>query len=122
VCGVPGRRAARRRARVAGLATVTDEVLRELARMARLEPSAAEARGADGPAARARDALVTMIEAVETLRAVDVSGVPPYLGGDLPGCPLRADVPGPCLPREQILAAAPAQQDGRISTPRVRND
>lgn len=96
------------------MATVSDELLRELARVARLEPPAAQARG--------RDALAAMIEAVETLRAVDVSGAPPYLGGEPSECPLRADVPGPCLPREQILAAAPAQREGRISTPRVRND
>lgn len=103
------------------MATVTDEALRELALAARLEPpdqAAVEARRGDGPH---RAMLAGMIERVETLRTLELAGVPPYLG-EPPECPLRADVPGPCLPREQILAAAPAQHDGRISTPRVRGE
>lgn len=54
----------------------------------------------------------------------DGSQVEPVQGRDQLGAPQAAqagapDVPAPCLPRETVLAEAPASQDGFFLVPRV---
>ena len=88
--------------------------VRHVARLARLALSPEEEE-------RFAAQLGHVLEYIERLSAVDVSGIEPLsfagdVGADLP---LRDDVPLPSLPRETVLAQAP-QQDGRaFVVPRI---
>jgi len=91
--------------------------VRHVARLARLELTAAEE---ETFAAQ----LSHVLEYVEKLNAVDVSGVAPLsFAGDASAeeawSALRADEPRPGLPRERALAAAPAQDGAAFVVPRI---
>ena len=62
-----------------------------------------------------------MLEYIERLRAVDVTGVEPlsFAGDADAGLPLRDDVPRPCLPREKVLSQAPQQDGQAFVVPRI---
>jgi len=66
--------------------------------------------------------LAAVLEHAGDLAALDTTGVPP------PAHPLelvnvlRDDVPRPCLDRDEVLAMAPAAEDGRFRVPKILGD
>jgi aspartyl-tRNA(Asn)/glutamyl-tRNA(Gln) amidotransferase subunit C len=63
--------------------------------------------------------LASILEYAEDLAAIDVAGVPPT-AHPLPLVNvLRADSAGPTLDRDEVLAEAPAAEDGRFRVPRI---
>jgi aspartyl-tRNA(Asn)/glutamyl-tRNA(Gln) amidotransferase subunit C len=91
---------------------LTEEELEHLERLARVRLS-------DASRERLREQLERIIEFVKQLQATDTAGIEPraYVGEFKPE--LRGDVTGPCLPREEVLAASPGKQDGCFSVPPV---
>jgi len=65
--------------------------------------------------------LSRIVEFVEQLQQVDITGVKPT--DQVTGLEdvMRKDVVTPSMPREQLLANAPAQKDGYIVVKRVLN-
>lgn len=62
------------------------------------------------------DAILTYME---KLAELDVSEVPPMTHAVAAVMPLREDVVGPSLPREEALAGAPRRRDGCFEVPRI---
>lgn len=63
--------------------------------------------------------LAGILEYAEDLAAIDVAGVAPT-AHPLPLVNvLRADSVGPTLDRDEVLAEAPAAEDGRFRVPRI---
>jgi aspartyl-tRNA(Asn)/glutamyl-tRNA(Gln) amidotransferase subunit C len=86
------------------------EQVLHVARLARLELG-------DDEVARMADELSGILEHVDRMRRLELDGVPPTTHvADVTGA-LRADEPRPSWPREQILAAAPAEKDGGFLVP-----
>ena len=55
--------------------------------------------------------LSAVLDHVATIAELDLDGVPPtshVIGDDVPTQPLRPDEPRPSLPRDVVLAQAPA--------------
>ncbi len=88
-----------------------DEV-RHVARLARLELSDEELHGLVGE-------LTALLEHVDAIRQLDTSGVPATAHAIPLSNVLRDDVVGPCLERDEVLAAAPAAEEGRIVVPAI---
>jgi aspartyl-tRNA(Asn)/glutamyl-tRNA(Gln) amidotransferase subunit C len=87
-------------------------IIAHVARLSRLEVSPEETE-----AFRAQ--LGSILDHFRTLEALDVTDVP-ATSHVLPVTNvLREDVPGPCLPREEVLANAPEVEDGFIVVPPV---
>jgi aspartyl-tRNA(Asn)/glutamyl-tRNA(Gln) amidotransferase subunit C len=88
--------------------------VRHVARLARLALSPDEEE-------RFAAQLGHVLEYIERLNAVDVSGVEPlsFAGDAQAGLPLRDDQPVPCLPRETVLARAPQQDGESFVVPRI---
>lgn len=66
--------------------------------------------------------LGAILEHVESLRALDVSGVPPMthaLAAEGRPPALRDDVPAPCLSPDEALANAPAREGTFFKVPRI---
>ena len=86
------------------------EQVLHVARLARLELSEDEV-------ARMTGELSAILEHIEKISALDLDGVPPTSHVvDVPNA-LRPDVPRECLPREVVLANAPAVEDDGFSVP-----
>jgi aspartyl-tRNA(Asn)/glutamyl-tRNA(Gln) amidotransferase subunit C len=88
--------------------------VRHVARLARLALSEEEEE-------RFAAQLGHVLEYVERLQAVDVAGVEPlsFAGDAAAGLPLREDEPGPCLPRDKVLAQAPEHNGEAFLVPRI---
>jgi aspartyl-tRNA(Asn)/glutamyl-tRNA(Gln) amidotransferase subunit C len=96
--------------------------VRHVARLARLALSAEEEE-------RLASQLQHVLEYIERLQQVDVSGVEPLsFAGDTgapatssseSGLPLREDEPRPSLPREKVLAQAPQADEQAFLVPRI---
>jgi aspartyl-tRNA(Asn)/glutamyl-tRNA(Gln) amidotransferase subunit C len=88
--------------------------VRHVARLARLSLSAEEEE-------RFAAQLGHVIEYIERLQAVDVSGVEPlaFAGDAQAAAPLREDEPRPSLPRETVLEQAPEQDGKAFVVPRI---
>ena len=88
--------------------------VRHVARLARLALSPEEEE-------RFAAQLGHVLEYVERLQAVDVSGIEPlgFAGDAAAGLPLRDDEPRPSLPREKVLAQAPEQDGEAFLVPRI---
>lgn len=88
--------------------------VRHVARLARLALSEEEEE-------RFAAQLGNVLEYVERLQAVDVSGVEPlgFAGDATAALPLREDEPQPCLPREKVLSQAPEQNGEAFLVPRI---
>ncbi|MGI8714995.1 MAG: Asp-tRNA(Asn)/Glu-tRNA(Gln) amidotransferase subunit GatC [Solirubrobacteraceae bacterium] len=81
-----------------------------VARLARLELDEAELQRMAGE-------LSAVLDHVERIRGLDLTGVQPTSHAvDVAGV-MRADEPVPCLAREVILAAAPEPVDGGFGVP-----
>jgi aspartyl-tRNA(Asn)/glutamyl-tRNA(Gln) amidotransferase subunit C len=88
--------------------------VRHVARLARLALS-------DEEEERFAAQLGHVLEYVERLQAVDVSGVEPlaFAGDAAAGLPLRPDQPRAGLPRETVLAQAPETDGESFLVPRI---
>jgi aspartyl-tRNA(Asn)/glutamyl-tRNA(Gln) amidotransferase subunit C len=81
-----------------------------VARLARLELDEAEVE-------RMAEELSKVLEHVDRIRELDLTGVEPTSHAvDLAGV-MRADEPVPSLPRDVVLAAAPEPVDGGFGVP-----
>jgi len=91
---------------------ITTEDVAHVARLARLSLDAEELERFTGQ-------LAAVLEHAADLEALDTSGVEPT-AHPLPLVNvLRDDVPGPCLPHDEVLAAAPETEDDRFLVPRI---
>ena len=86
------------------------EQVLHVARLARLELSEDEVSRMTGE-------LSAILEHIEKISALDLDGVPPTTHVVDVLNALRPDVPRPCLPREVVLANAPAVDDDGFSVP-----
>ena len=78
-----------------------------IAHLARLELTEAEIVGFQGE-------IESILGHVEKLKEVDVEGIEPTAHAVPVTDVTRADVPGQCLPREAVLANAPALLDDEL--------
>ena len=60
--------------------------------------------------------LSSILDHIEKISELDLDGVPPTATSSRSSNGLRADVPGPCLPREVALAQAPARRTAASSS------
>ncbi|MBV8950036.1 MAG: Asp-tRNA(Asn)/Glu-tRNA(Gln) amidotransferase subunit GatC, partial [Actinobacteria bacterium] len=68
---------------------------------------------------RFTDQLEVILEHAADVSSLDTAGVPPT-AHPLPLVNvLRMDAPRPGLPRDEVLAMAPAAEDGRFRVPRI---
>ncbi len=86
--------------------------VRHVARLARLQLSAEEEE-------RFAAQLAHVLDYIERLRQVDVSGVEPLSFAGESDVPMREDAARPGLPREKVLAQAPAQDGQAFVVPRI---
>jgi aspartyl-tRNA(Asn)/glutamyl-tRNA(Gln) amidotransferase subunit C len=93
-------------------ARITPEEVRELALLARLRLSEDEV-------ARLTGDLAAILDYVDTLSAVDVSGVEPMTHAVPFDCPERADEVAPSLPVDEALANAPRREAHFFQVPRI---
>ena len=94
------------------MAGISREQVVHVARLARLDLTEEELDRFTGQ-------LHAVLEHVAGLEALDTAGVPPT-AHPLPLVNvLRDDVPGPSLDRDEVLAQAPAAEDGRFRVPRI---
>jgi len=66
--------------------------------------------------------LAAVLEHAGDLAALDTAGVPPTAHPLELVNVLRDDVPRPCLDRAEVLAMAPAAEDGRFRVPKILGD
>jgi aspartyl-tRNA(Asn)/glutamyl-tRNA(Gln) amidotransferase subunit C len=63
--------------------------------------------------------LAAVLDHAEDLAAFDLDGIAPTAHPNASSSPLRDDEVVPCLPRDEVLAAAPAVEDDRFCVPRI---
>lgn len=88
-----------------------DDVI-HVARLARLDLSDSEIDEFTGQ-------LASILEHAARVSALDVTGVAPTAHPLPLANVLRADVARPGIDRDEVLAAAPAAEDGRFRVPRI---
>ncbi len=93
-------------------ARITPEVAAKVARLARLDIAPDEL-------VRMTAQLEGMLEHFADIDALDLSGVVPMTQAYPLVNVLRADVVQPGLDRDEVLAAAPAAEDGRFRVPPI---
>ena len=93
-------------------ARITPEEVRELALLSRLRLS-------DDEVARLTGDLAGILEYVDALSALDVSGVEPMTHAVPFDCPLRDDAVAPSLTAEEALANAPRREGSFFQVPRI---
>ena len=86
-----------------------------VARLARLDLT-------DDELSRFTDQLAAVLAHAGDLAALDTAGVPPTAHPLELVNVLRDDVPRPCLDRDEVLAMAPAAEDGRFRVPKILGD
>lgn len=86
------------------------EQVLHVARLARLELNEDEV-------ARMTGELSAILDHIEKISALDLDGVPPTSHVVEVPSALRPDEPRPCLPRDVVLAPAPAVEDDGFSVP-----
>lgn len=91
---------------------ITAADVRHVARLARLDVT-------DDEVALFVEQLGAVLEHAEDVAALDTHGVPPTAHPLPLRNVLRDDVPGASLDRAEVLAEAPAAQDGRFRVPRI---
>jgi aspartyl-tRNA(Asn)/glutamyl-tRNA(Gln) amidotransferase subunit C len=98
------------------MAEITRDEVAHLARLARLALDDAELE-------TLAVELDVILGAVATISQVtDAADVPPTTHAVPVENVTRPDVVRPSLPREQVLAAAPAAEDGRFRVPRILDE
>lgn len=91
---------------------ITPEAVAKVARLARLDLTPDEL-------VRLTAQLDGMLEHFADMDALDLSGVEPMTQAFPLVNVLRPDVVQPCLDRDEVLAAAPAAEDGRFRVPPI---
>jgi len=66
--------------------------------------------------------LQAVLDAVASVREVAAADVPPMTHAVAVTDVLRRDVVRPSLPRDEVLAGAPATEDGRFRVPRILDE
>lgn len=96
------------------MSKISVEEVERIAKLARIGLSEAES-------AKMSQELGNILEFVEQLQKVDISGTPPT--DQVTGLEdvWREDVVKPSMPREQLLAGSPNHKDGYIVVKRVLN-
>ena len=94
------------------MALISREDVAHVARLARLDVTEEELD-------RFADQLAAVLEHAADLAALDTAGVPPTAHPYPLVNILRDDVVGPSLDRDEVLAMAPAVEDGRFLVPRI---
>ncbi len=89
----------------------TDDVA-HVARLARLALSPDEIE-------RATEQLAGVLDHFADIDALDLDGIEPMTQPYPLVNVLRDDVEGPCLDRDEVLAVAPAAEDGRFRVPPI---
>jgi aspartyl-tRNA(Asn)/glutamyl-tRNA(Gln) amidotransferase subunit C len=89
--------------------------VRHIANLARLELSDEEIAGF-------QPQLDAILGYVDSLSALDVSGIEPTAHPTVVAAPMRDDTPGESLPTEALLRNAPDQAQGQVRVPRVVAD
>lgn len=93
-------------------ARISPEVAAKVARLARLDIAPDELL-------RMTAQLDSMLEHFADMDALDLSAVEPMTQAFSLVNVLRPDVVQPCLDRDEVLAAAPAAEDGRFRVPPI---
>lgn len=91
---------------------ITLAQVRHVAKLARLELTAAEEQ-------KTLAQLQQILDAVKTLEAVDTKDVAPTYQVNLEGGFLRADAPTPGLPIDEALKNAPRKVGDHFAVPRI---
>ena len=91
---------------------LTSDAVVKVARLARLELTPDEVE-------RATDQLGDMLDHFADIDALDLSDVEPMNQPYPLVNVMRDDVEQPCLDRDEVLAAAPAAEDGRFRVPPI---
>ncbi|MEX0659037.1 MAG: Asp-tRNA(Asn)/Glu-tRNA(Gln) amidotransferase subunit GatC [Egibacteraceae bacterium] len=97
------------------MAELTDEDVRHVARLARVDLTDAEV-------ASLRGELTEILGYAEQVGAVATADVPPTGHPSRLTNVLRDDEPRPSLPPADVLAPAPHAEDGRFRVPRIIED
>ncbi|MBM3660221.1 MAG: Asp-tRNA(Asn)/Glu-tRNA(Gln) amidotransferase subunit GatC [Actinobacteria bacterium] len=95
-----------------GSAALTRADVEHVARLARLALT-------DDEVDRLTGELAAVLEHAADVAALDLDGVPPTAHPLPLRNVLRADEVRPSLDRDEVLAAAPAAEDGRFRVPRI---
>ena len=95
--------------------TITRDEVAHLARLARLALDEAELDHLSGQ-------LDVILNAVARVREVAAADIPPTSHAVPLTNVFRPDTLQPCLPREEVLAAAPAVEEGRFRVPRILDE
>lgn len=91
---------------------LTNDVVVKVARLARLDLTAAEIE-------RATEKLGDMLDHFADIDALDLSAIEP-MNQPLPIVNvMRDDVVQPCLDHDEVLASAPQSEDGRFRVPPI---
>ncbi|MGO8875655.1 MAG: Asp-tRNA(Asn)/Glu-tRNA(Gln) amidotransferase subunit GatC [Acidimicrobiales bacterium] len=99
----------------AGPERISLDEVRHVARLARLELSEDEITTLQGE-------LSALLDHVDRVRRLDTADVPPTAHPLPLENVLRPDEVGPCLEREEVLAAAPAVESHRFLVPSILGD
>ena len=91
---------------------ITRDDVAHVARLARLELTPEELD-------RFTAQLGDVLGHAEDIEALDLDGVEPMAHPIPLRNVMRADQPAPCLDRDEVLAQAPAAEDGRFRVPRI---
>jgi aspartyl-tRNA(Asn)/glutamyl-tRNA(Gln) amidotransferase subunit C len=94
------------------VSTLSRNELAHLARLARLAVT-------DEELDRFAGQLAAVLDAVAQVGKADVEDVPPTTHAVPMTNVMRPDVTRPSLDRDEVLAAAPAAEDGRFRVPRI---
>ena len=94
------------------MSTLSRTEVAHLARLARLAVT-------DEELDRFAGQLAAVLDAVAQVGKADVAEVPPTTHAVPMINVMRPDVPTPSLPRDVVLAEAPAAEDGRFRVPRI---
>ena len=94
------------------MAAISRNDVAHVARLARLELTEEELDRFTGQ-------LAAVLDHAADVAALDLAGVPPTAHPLPVANVVRDDVPGPSLDRDEVLAQAPAAEDGRFRVPRI---
>ena len=92
--------------------TITEDDVRQVAKLSRLKLTDAEVTHFTGQ-------LAAVLTHIDTLKELDVTDVEPLAHANDLHTPLRDDVPGPALDPEVALRNAPDRQDHFFKVPKV---
>lgn len=93
-------------------AEISPEAVSYVANLARLQLT-------DEEIAHFSTQLSVVLDHVDAIRALDIADVPPTAHSFELVNVLREDIPRPGVDRDEVLAQAPAAEDGRFRVPRI---